>query len=131
MQRIERYECEGAHTALRSEMLMQPVKFGLRQKAISDARLSQGQGTMANATAMQQPIHCAKGLVIGIERYFDLALKCPNSGFNRHVWAAIDATREMTDVGYNALSNEHAPGRNCFSFCLSASLLPCRARQGR
>eukprot|EP00966_Prymnesium_polylepis_P319945 7376359-Prymnesium_polylepis.1 len=58
---------------------MQPVKFSLCDKTISDARPFQRKGTMTDPTSMQQPIHCARGLVIGIERYFNLALKRPNS----------------------------------------------------
>eukprot|EP00966_Prymnesium_polylepis_P158344 3660113-Prymnesium_polylepis.1 len=51
---------------------MHPVKFGLSDNAISDARLFQGQGARADATAVQQSVHCSRGLVVCVERCFDL-----------------------------------------------------------
>eukprot|EP00966_Prymnesium_polylepis_P106047 2455705-Prymnesium_polylepis.1 len=71
-------------------MFVEPIEFGLSDKPISDARLFQRKSTVADPTSMQKPVHCARGLVIGIERYFDLALKCPNSGLRRRVWAAVN-----------------------------------------
>eukprot|EP00966_Prymnesium_polylepis_P284809 6580109-Prymnesium_polylepis.1 len=90
---------------------MNPVKFGLSDKTIRDARLFLRKGTMANPTSMQQPIHGTGGLVIGgIERYFNLTLKCPNGGFRRRVWAAVNEgdDRNVNDGG-DALSHRMPP----------------------
>ena len=50
LQSIERHEREGAHTA--SQMVMNPVKFSLSEKAIRDARLFQRQSARTHATPM-------------------------------------------------------------------------------